>query len=143
MNAFVLDNSVAMRWLLESGKAADQRYAEAVLKSLLEAEAVVPNLWHLEAANVLVEAERRGELKPGETERFLSQLENLPIQVDMVTAPQAFGRTLALARAFDISSYDASYLELAIRENLPLATLDRKLAKAATKADVGLYLRKS
>jgi len=52
MTGFVLDNSVAMRWLLESPKASDQKYAENVLKSLSEQDAVVPNLWHLEAGNI-------------------------------------------------------------------------------------------
>ncbi len=53
MTAFVLDNSVAMRWLLASNKASDQKYAELVLKSLVDAEVLVPNLWHLEVANLL------------------------------------------------------------------------------------------
>ena len=56
MTTFVLDNSVAMRWLLASDKVSDQRYAESVLISLANAEALVPNLWHLEAANVLLGA---------------------------------------------------------------------------------------
>lgn len=141
MNKVVLDNSVAMRWLLTSQKKADQRYAEAVLQSLVSVEAVVPHLWHLEAANVLLSAEKRGELETGEVERFISQLEALPILVDSLTAHQAFNRTLSLSRAYKLSSYDAAYLELAIRERLPLATLDKNLKKAAKKADVTLYLR--
>ncbi len=141
MSTFVLDNSVAMRWLLASNKSSDQHYAETVLDSLLENEAVVPGLWHLEAANVMLEAERRGVLQAGETEKFLCQLERLPIRVDNGTASQAFGRTLSLARTFRLSSYDASYLELSIRENLPLATLDKKLARAAERTEVELYLR--
>jgi predicted nucleic acid-binding protein len=129
-----------MRWLLVSQKKADQAYAEKVLQSLAETEAVVPHLWHLEAANVLLGAEKRGELETGEVERFLAQLESLPIQVDPLTAHQAFSRTLGLSRAYKLSSYDAAYLELSIREGLPLATLDKDLRKAAKKADVDLYL---
>ncbi len=140
MSRYVLDNSVAMRWLLVSQKKADQAYAEKVLQSLAETEAVVPHLWHLEAANVLLGAEKRGELETGEVERFLAQLESLPIQVDPLTAHQAFSRTLGLSRAYKLSSYDAAYLELSIREGLPLATLDKDLRKAAKKADVDLYL---
>ena len=68
MSRYVLDNSVAMRWLLVSQKKADQAYAEKVLQSLAETEAVVPHLWHLEAANVLLGAEKRGELETGEVE---------------------------------------------------------------------------
>jgi predicted nucleic acid-binding protein len=140
VSRYVLDNSVAMRWLLVSQKKADQAYAEKVLQSLAETEAVVPHLWHLEAANVLLGAEKRGELETGEVERFLAQLESLPIQVDPLTAHQAFSRTLGLSRAYKLSSYDAAYLELSIREGLPLATLDKDLRKAAKKADVDLYL---
>jgi predicted nucleic acid-binding protein len=137
---FVLDNSVAMRWLLESPKASDQKYAENILKSLSEQDAVVPDLWHLEASNVVLGAERRGEVTIGASEGFIIQLENLPIHVDEMTAHQAFSRTITLARTYKLSSYDASYLELSIREGLPLATLDKDLRKAAKKADVGLFL---
>ena len=140
MSRYVLDNSVAMRWLLSSPKKIDQNYAEKVLHSLSETEAIVPNLWHLEATNVLRSAEKRGELEPGEVECFIAQLESLPIHVDPLTAQQAFSRTLGLSRAYQLSSYDAAYLELAMREGLPLATLDRDLIKAARKADVTLYL---
>jgi predicted nucleic acid-binding protein len=141
MTAFVLDNSIAMRWHLASGKIADQDYAEAVLASLADDEAFVPNLWHLEAANVLLGAEQRGDTTLGEIERFIAHLENLPLRLDPHTARQSFTRTLSLARAFKLSSYDAAYLELAIRENLPLATLDKDLIKAAKKAHVAIYLR--
>lgn len=140
MTGFVLDNSVAMRWLLQSGKGTDQSYAESVLKTMTEADALVPNLWHLEAANVLLNAEKNGELEISDVERFIAQLENLPIQVDPLTSHQAFARTLALAKAYKLSSYDAAYLELAVREGLPIATLDKNLIKAAKKADVALYL---
>ncbi|MDX2503514.1 MAG: type II toxin-antitoxin system VapC family toxin [Gammaproteobacteria bacterium] len=141
MTDFVLDNSVAMRWLLESEKASDQKYAENVLNSLKKHDAVAPGLWPLEAVSVLLGAEKRVEVSLGEIERFISQLENLPIHIDPLTAHQAFSRTLALARAYNISSYDASYLELAMREGLPLASLDNKLVKVARKADIGIYMK--
>ena len=140
MTDFVLDNSVSMRWLLESEKPSDQRYADAVLKSLVEAEAFIPNLWHLEVTNVLLSAERRHEIESGETERFISQLESLPLHIDPLTSHQSFNRILALSRIYKLSSYDAAYLELAIRQGLPLATLDKTLKKAAKKADVVIYL---
>ena len=141
MTDFVLDNSVAMRWLFETDKGSDQIYAENVLKSMTSSGAMVPNLWHLEAVNVLVSAEHRRDISLGEIERFLSQLENLPIHTDSLTARHAFSRTLVLARAYSISSYDASYLELAIRAGLPLASLDKKLIRAAKKTDVEISLK--
>ena len=139
MTDFVLDNSVSMRWLLASEKASDQKYAENVLESMMNDDALTPNLWHLEAISILLSAEKRGEISLGEIERFISQLENLPIHVDPLTAHQAFSRTLVLSREYNISSYDASYLELAMREGLPLSSLDKKLVKAAKKADVEIY----
>ncbi len=141
MTDFVLDNSVAMRWLLETEKTSDQSYAESVLKSLMDSDSLVPNLWHLEATNVLLVAEKQLDASPGEIESFISQLENLPIHVDPLTSHQSFNRTFALARIYKLSSYDAAYLELAIREGLPLATLDKNLIKAAKKTNVGIYLR--
>jgi hypothetical protein len=63
MTSYALDNSVAMRWLLASNKTSDQRYAESVLKSLVSAEAIVPNLWHLEAANLLLGATTRKDIE--------------------------------------------------------------------------------
>lgn len=141
MTAFVLDNSVAMRWLLASDKASDQRYADSVLISLANAEALVPNLWHLEAANVLLGASNRGDIEISDLERFTVQLENLPITVDTLTANQVFGHTISLARAYRLSSYDAAYLEVALREGLPLATLDKDLRKAALRAGIDIYLK--
>ena len=89
---YVLDNSVAMRWLLASQNQTDQAYAETVLRSFTESEAVVPHLWHLEAANVLLAAEKRGEIELAAVECFITQLESLPIQIDPLTAHQAFRR---------------------------------------------------
>ena len=139
MTNFVLDNSVSMRWLLASENASDQKYAENVLESMMEVDALTPNLWHLEAISVLLGAEKTDEISLGEIERFISQLERLPIHVDPLTAHQAFSRTLVLSREYNISSYDASYLELAMRKGFPLSSLDKKLVKAAKKANVEIY----
>lgn len=141
MTEFVLDHSVAMRWLIESKKKADQNYAEAVLKTMIDTDSIVPDLWHLEAANVLLGLEKHGDATTGEIERFISQLENLPIRIDPLTADQSLKRTLVLARAYKLSSYDAAYLELAIRESVPLATLDKALLRAARNAGVDIYLK--
>lgn len=138
MTDFVLDNSVTMRWLLESPKKSDQTYAENVLRAMSEQDALVPNLWHLEVTNVVLGAEKRGDTTMGESEKFITQLESLPIHVDAITAHQAFSRVINLARTYQLSSYDAAYLELAIREGLAIATLDKDLRKAAKKAEVAL-----
>ena len=75
MTDFVLDNSVTMRWLLESPTLSDQKYAEQVLNSLSDVDAiVVPNLWHLEVCSVLLGAEKCGKIEPGDIDNFLCQL---------------------------------------------------------------------
>lgn len=139
MKRFVLDNSVTMRWLLASMDAKDQAYAECVLRSLSDADAVVPGLWHLEVVNVLMVAERKDHIVVSEVEGFLSQLEALPIETDPLTSRQSFNRILSLSRAYGLSSYDAAYLELAVREGLALASLDKALVKAAGQAGVAIY----
>ncbi|WP_202966629.1 type II toxin-antitoxin system VapC family toxin [Cellvibrio sp. OA-2007] len=141
MMQFILDNSVAMRWLLATGKLTDQTYAETVLLSLNETQAIVPQIWQLEAANVLLGAEKRGQLDAENVEAFVSHLDSLPIVTDTLTHQQVFSRTMSLARAYKLSSYDAAYLELALREGLPIATLDQDLLKAALKANVKIYLK--
>ena len=123
MNSFVLDNSVAMRWFMPSNKKQDQDYCREILSSLASSSALVPNLWHIEAVSALLGSERREEITQGEVESYLVKLDRLPIFVDPLTVHNAFGRTLTLARGFNLSSYDAAYLELAIRESLPIATL--------------------
>lgn len=140
MSAFVLDNSVAMRWFLPTNRIADQEYANKILEALGSTAALVPNLWHLEASSVLLSAIKRGDASAGEAEAFMLQLDNLPIEVDALTASQAFTHGHALAKTFGLTSYDAAYLELASRKGLPLASLDKDLRRAARKASVSLYL---
>jgi predicted nucleic acid-binding protein len=114
-------------------------YATAVLERMPDSQAHVPSLWPLEVANALLVGERRRRIKPADTARFLAILEAFPITVDDETVAHAWSDTLHLARAHDLSSYDAAYLELAIRLGLPLAALDGKLKAAAVAVGVPLY----
>lgn len=134
----VLDASVTLAWLLADGKAADQRYAEAVLDAMKDPDTVaeVPATWALEVADVLAKAEGRGLIVEAQSEAFLKMLAGIAIQADAATFAQALGASRQLARRYALSSYDASYLELALRAGLPLATLDADLQKAARKAGV-------
>lgn len=134
--SFVLDNSVAMCWLLSDGRAAGVAYALKVLDALKTEVAVVPGLWALEAANVVAKAEAKGLTTEARTQAFVATLMRLNIATDKATASHALGETLSLARRYKLSAYDAAYLELALREGLPLATLDDGLLKAAKKAGV-------
>jgi predicted nucleic acid-binding protein len=125
---FVVDNSVVMAWCFEDETGA---YAEKVLDLLAEHEALTPSIWPLEVANVLLVAQRTKRLSKAEATRFLTLVRSLPIHVVQETPERILGETLVLARETGLSSYDASYLDLAMREGLPLATLDKALRKAA------------
>lgn len=138
---FVLDNSVAMCWLLGDGKPPDVAYAASVLDALKEQQALVPSLWALEAANVIARGEVRGLLTEARTQAFIVLLGRLNIVADAATATHALGDTLHLARRYKLSAYDAAYLELALRTGNPLATLDADLKKAATAAGVEAFLQ--
>ena len=128
----MLDNSVCMRWLFSDGQHEDRAYAARVLQHMIDdvAEAVVPGLWPLEAGNVMVRAETRQQLSEARSAEFLGVLGGMNIRTDADTASRALHDTLQLARRFRLSTYDASYLELALREALPLATLDENLRRA-------------
>lgn len=132
----VVDNSVVMAWCFGD---VGGPYAEQVLEALADQEALVPAIWPLEVANVLVAAERRRRLTAADSARFLDLLGKLPITVLQEPPERTFGPILSLARETGLSSYDASYLDLAMREGLPLATLDEALAKTARSQGVGLF----
>lgn len=137
--SFVLDNSVAMSWLLADAQPNGAEYAGAVLHALKDTQAVVPSLWALEAANVIVKVESKGLVTEARSQMFLALLMRLNIQTDLNTAAYAMGDTLNLARRYKLSAYDAAYLELSLRMGLPLATLDADLAKAAAVAGVAIF----
>ena len=136
---FVLDNSVTMRWLFRDGSDGDREYADLVLEALCNTNCRVPMPWGLEVANVVAQSEARGILPMLTSTRFLDKLRGLRIEADSETFQQSFTGTLAVAREYRLSAYDASYLELALRLCVPLATLDLGLRKAAKKAGVELF----
>jgi len=132
--SFVLDNSVTMRWCFGDGKASDLAYASKVLDAMHDSYALVPSIWGLEVANVLARAESQKFITEARSEAFLARLRRLQIETDPETFTQSLTATLQIARRYRLSSYDAAYLELALREGLPLATLDADLRKAAKQA---------
>lgn len=135
MTGFVLDCSVAVAWCFGD---ETNPYSEAVLQDLADTGAVAPSIWPLEMANVLLVAERRKRISKAQSRRFVELLQTLPIAVDDVSAARAWDSVLSLAREQQLSAYDAAYLELAMREGLPLATLDGPLRKAARSCGVAL-----
>lgn len=135
MNRFVLDNSVVMAWCFEDEANA---YTSAILESMVASEAWVPTIWPLEVANVLLAGERKGRTTEARARRFIALLDALPIRVDSATSQYALSGIRTLAREQQLSAYDAAYLELAMREGVPLATQDKALRRAATACGVVL-----
>jgi len=133
---FVLDCSLTMAWYFKDEAHA---YAKAVRKALTRASAVVPALWRLEVANILVLGERRKRSTEAEASKWLRLMQMLPIRVDDETTVRAWSDILHVARAHDLSAYDAAYLELAERLGVPLASLDDKLKAAAVSAGVAQF----
>ena len=137
--SFVLDASVAQLWLAPGTNPGGAAYAASALAGLKESQAVVPSLMALEIANVVTRLESKGVVTEADSQRYITLLGRLNIVVDQATAAHALGDTLHLARRYQLSAYDAAYLELALRTALPLATLDANLAKAASRAGVAIF----
>jgi predicted nucleic acid-binding protein len=136
MTGFVVDNSVVMAWCFDDEESG---YADDVLDSLATIEAIVPAIWPLEIGNVLVVAERRKRLSKSAAIRFLALINDLPITVIQESPERMTREILALARDRQISTYDASYLDLAMRKDLPIATRDSGLKKAALACGIQIF----
>ncbi|MBT0964144.1 type II toxin-antitoxin system VapC family toxin [Denitromonas iodatirespirans] len=130
---FVLDNSVVAGWFLDDQASP---YTDAIALRLEEDRAVVPALWQLEFANVLRTACRRKRLTAEQAQQVIEQICGLPIDIEPATPRPS--ELLALALRYDLSSYDAAYLELALRLQIPIATQDGPLRTAAEASGVGV-----
>jgi len=130
--AFVLDASITACWAFQDEDHPD---AGLAFRKVRTEEAVVPSLWWFEVRNILVVNERRQRISEPDTTAFLRDLSRLRVRIDHQPEQAA---VLRLARTHRLSVYDAAYLELAQREGLPLATLDKLLAGAARTEKVAL-----
>ena len=135
MNQLVLDSSATLAWIYGDETTEAIR---RVFDAIAENGAVVPALWRLEVANSLRTAVRKRRIEPDFRRAALADLALLDITTDQQTDSYAWTETLNLTDAFRITVYDAAYLELARRRNLPLATLDQELRTAA--AAIGVVL---
>lgn len=136
MMSLVLDNSVSMSWCFEDEQSP---YPEAVLESLSNSDAHVPAIWPLEVLNALLVAERRRRIPTAKTTSFVRLLALLPIHVTHDSFLDPTARILEIGRSFDLSSYDAAYLELAERLRLPLASQDNRMVTAARQLGVAIW----
>lgn len=130
---FVIDNSVVMAWCF---KDEISRYSDRILDSLEVFTGFVPSIWPLEVSNVLLSAERKKIISEADSARFIALLAELPIIVEQESPERMIKDIFALARKHKLSSYDASYLDLAMRKGLPIATLDKNLLAAAKQSKV-------
>jgi predicted nucleic acid-binding protein len=133
--SFVVDCSIAMAWLFHDEATPK---TSALLNRLATETALVPAWWFVEITNVLAMAERKGRITARQSDAFIADLSKLGIERDNQAPDRAFTHLLALCRTHRLTSYDAIYLDLAIRRSLPLATLDEDLRKAAKKLRVSL-----
>ena len=131
----VLDCSITLAWVYSDETTEPVR---RVFELLRPSGAWVPGLWRLEVANVLEMGVRRKRHDAAFRDATLADLAQLPIQVDAETDQHAWGATLHLAKRHQLTLYDAAYLELALRRDLPLATLDEDLRRAASTEKVAL-----
>jgi predicted nucleic acid-binding protein len=130
---FVIDNSVVCGWLIESQASP---YSDAIAERLQDDTAHAPALWQLELTNVLRTACLRGRLTAQQAQAKITLIGTLPIEVDRQAAPMS--ELLALALRHGLSAYDAAYLELGLRLQMPLATVDEALSEAARACGVGV-----
>jgi predicted nucleic acid-binding protein len=136
LSRFIVDASVALCWYFEDQKST---YTEAVFERLARGdEALVPALWPLEIVNSLVVAVRQKGISPAQLETFVRDLKDLPVEVDMDGIERVYSSIVRLSQQHQLSSYDAAYLDLALFESLPLATLDKNLLAAAKRTGVEL-----
>lgn len=130
---FVVDCSVAMAWCfldeatLETKKLFSRAASECIL---------VPSWWYLETTNTLALAERKARITQREVAEFILLVQSFNLDIDHFDPERSFDDLLPICRTYQLTSYDAVYLDLAMRRQLPLATLDESLRKAAKKAGV-------
>jgi predicted nucleic acid-binding protein len=129
----VVDSSIALTWCFDDEASAE---TDALFERVRDDGAVVPGLWHLELGNVLLQAEKRGRIGWADAATRLGLIADLPISIDPETTARAWREVLWLAREQGLTTYDAAYLELAVRRGLPLMTRDAELAGAARRLGV-------
>jgi predicted nucleic acid-binding protein len=131
---FVLDASISLAWAFSDERNAAAEQAAHLLEATTET-AYVPDIWWYEVRNILVVGERRGRISRADTTLFLHRIAQMRIELDT-------GRydlpMLDLARQHKLTVYDAAYLALALREHLPLATLDKHLQSVAVAEGIAL-----
>jgi predicted nucleic acid-binding protein len=133
---FVLDASVTVAWCFDDESTP---LTEGILDLFSAgAEGMAPGIWPLEVANALLVAERRKRVSLAQVTALLGRIVQLPVSVETIEPDRAFSQILSVARQYQLTEYDAAYLELALRKGLPFATLDDGLRQSARMAGIRL-----
>ncbi len=136
MTRIVIDASVALSWCFADERTgASQKLLERVILS----GALVPNLWHLEICNSLLIGEIKGRITIESIIEQFKNFDDMPIEVDSQTSSAAWGSIARIARTYKLTSYDATYVELAQRYSIELATRDKAMIKAAVSLQIPLF----
>jgi predicted nucleic acid-binding protein len=130
---------MALAWLFKRTDPAEVALADRALAELTSVSAVVPAIWYAEVGNGILRGERQGVVQLAQAAFFLNELSHAEIETDDETPRTRQADVLALARIHNLTAYDATYLELAMRRGAELATFDRKLAEAARAAGVQVF----
>lgn len=133
MSAVVIDSSLALTWCFEDEASPE---IDLLFERIRDEGAAVPRLWHLELGNVLLQAEKRSRISRGDVAIRLDLIAVLPISIDQETAARAWREILTIARTESLTTYHATYVELAIRRGLTLLTKDNELAEATKRLGV-------
>ncbi len=136
MKGTVIDASVALAWCFPD-EASD--YADSVLLALEKQTVIVPAIWAVEITNALLVGERRKRIRQPEVRRFVDLMNGLSVVEDGQPFADTVSNVLPLAREYNLSAYDAAYLDVAVRHEIPLATLDGALQKACTLAGIKIF----
>jgi len=134
--SLIVDSSVAVSWSMEDERS---EMSDKALSSVVRFGAIVPIHWPIEVANALLMASRRSRMTTQHRDQLLANLQYLDITVDPHTNEYVWSSIMSISDAYNLTVYDATYLELAQRRRIPLATLDKKLRVAAKNAAVELY----
>ena len=135
MSAVVVDTSIALTWCFEDEASLE---TDQLFERVRDDGALVPGLWYLELGNVLLQAEKRGRITRDDVALRLELIADLPIRVDTESATRAWREILTLAKAERLTTYDAAYLELALRQSLVLLTRDTELVNAARRRGIAV-----
>ncbi len=138
MAEFVLDASVAISWCFPGDPTEDTAYSRFVLSQLANQDAVVPDIWAFEIANIIfVSFAKRRRITESQIEDYLARLKALPIRAESSDIWSNVGLQ-SLARKHNLAAYDVAYLDLALRRDVPLATSDSPLEAAAVSEGIAI-----